>query len=147
MKRREALLGSHIRRGLSGPIREDHIPVGIVLPENPAQPVTRANAGIVLGSLRNRVPGVARLGRWAGRRKIIHMLKIRFDVESPLGRGQSAPDAISSPVPFEVGQTVCHKVLAGPVTYVIVRTEWVVEDPLYGFYQSVSLKAEGAKNG
>ena len=71
------------------------------------------------------------------------MLKIRFDVESPLVRGQSAPDAVSSPVPFEVGQTVCHKVLADPVTYVIVRTGWVVEDPLYGFYQSVSLKAEG----
>jgi len=75
------------------------------------------------------------------------MLKIRFEVESPLGRGQSAPDAVSSPVPFEVGQTVYHKVLAGPVTYVIVHTGWVVEDPLYGFYQSVSLKAEGAKNG
>ncbi len=27
----------------------------------------------MLGSLRNRVPGVARLGRWAERRKIIHM--------------------------------------------------------------------------
>ena len=147
MQRRETLLGSHVRGGLSRPVREDHVPVGIVLPKDPAQPVTRANAGIVLGILRSRVPGVARLGRWAERRKTIHMLKIRFDVESPLGRGQSAPDAVSSPVPFEVGQTVCHKVLADPVTYVIVRTGWVVEDPLYGFYQSVSLKAEGAKNG
>ena len=101
----------------------------------------------MLGGSISRVPGVAHLRRWAERRKIIHMLKIRFEVESPLGRGQSAPDAVSSPVPFEVGQTVYHKVLAGPVTYVIVRTGWVVEDPLYGFCQSVSLKAEGAKNG
>jgi len=67
MQRRETLLGSHVRGGLSRPVREDHVPVGIVLPKDPAQPVTRANAGIVLGSLRNRVPGVARLGRWAGR--------------------------------------------------------------------------------
>ncbi len=64
MQRRETLLGSHVRGGLSRPVREDHVPVGIVLPKDPAQPVTRANAGIVLGILRSRVPGVARLGRW-----------------------------------------------------------------------------------
>ena len=108
-----------------------------------AQPDTRANAGIVLGSLRSRVPGVARLRRSA--RKVIHMLKIKFAVCGIMEREQKVPCDIESPVPFEVGQRVYHESDIKCVTYEVASTRWIVGDSAERFYQEVELEAPKSK--